>query len=416
MRHIEDIRQEAKRFSAYKLFTSLAASAGLVASFEIIATLTQQPRNPGPALLISVVSSTFFGGIGVGAVITIASTAYFAVFLSDAGRIFHYSAESGWRLGLTAVAFSVTTALLGLLKFRLDNARRSQRKTIAELIESRADLSRRVEQRARELSSLLEVLPQIVWKTKLDGSNEYVNKKWLDYTGLSRAQITREGWSTLFDPSEVAETTEIWKVAAESKSPFSHELRIRRADGSYRWHLCRAFPILDANGHISEWFGTHTDIEEQKQLQNELLRAKQEAEEVSQMKSAFLATVSHEIRTPLSAIIGFSRLLVEETWSEEKMKEFAQISLRNGYALSRIIDDILDLSKVEAGKLEIAKTEVSLQELLSEVVESLSVKAMEKGIGVSYRIEDTVPETFLSDAVRLRQILINIIGNAIKFT
>ncbi|RZA25509.1 MAG: PAS domain-containing sensor histidine kinase [Proteobacteria bacterium] len=263
---------------------------------------------------------------------------------------------------------------------------------------------------------LLEAIPQMVFTATPKYNFDFANQRWLDYTGLSQTQITREGWSTLFDPAEVSDTTQIWKAAADSKSAFSHELRIRRADGSYRWHLCRAFPILDANGHISEWFGTHTDIEEQKQLQNELLRAKQEAEEVSQMKSAFLATVSHEIRTPLSAIIGFSRLLVEETWPEEKMKEFAQISLRNGYALSRIIDDILDLSKVEAGKLEITKSDVSMQELLSEVVESLSVKAMEKGIGVSYRIEDTVPETFLSDAVRLRQILINIIGNAIKFT
>ncbi|MES2744779.1 MAG: PAS domain S-box protein [Bdellovibrionota bacterium] len=263
---------------------------------------------------------------------------------------------------------------------------------------------------------LLEAIPQMVFTATPKYSFDFANQRWLDYTGLSQTQITREGWSTLFEPSEVAETTQIWKAASELKSAFSHELRIRRADGSYRWHLCRAFPILDAHGQISEWFGTHTDIEEQKQLQNELLRAKQEAEEVSQMKSAFLATVSHEIRTPLSAIIGFSRLLVEESWSEEKMKEFAQISLRNGYALSRIIDDILDLSKVEAGKLEIAKSDISLQELLSEVVESLSVKAMEKGIGVSYRIEDTVPETFLSDPVRLRQILINIIGNAIKFT
>jgi PAS domain S-box-containing protein len=263
---------------------------------------------------------------------------------------------------------------------------------------------------------LLEAIPQMVFTATPKYNFDFANQRWLDYTGLSQSQITLEGWTLLFDPADLPSTMESWKAAAESKSAFSHELRIRRADGRYRWHLCRALPILDATGQICEWFGTHTDIEEQKQLQGELMRAKQEAEEVSQMKSAFLATVSHEIRTPLSAIIGFSRLLVEESWPKEKMKEFAQISLRNGYALSRIIDDILDLSKVEAGKLEIAQSEISLQELLSEVVESLSVKAMEKGIGVSYRIEDTVPETFLSDAVRLRQILINIIGNAIKFT
>ncbi|RZA05154.1 MAG: response regulator [Proteobacteria bacterium] len=270
MRHIEDIRQEAKRFSAYKLFTSLAASAGLVASFEIIATLTQQPRNPGPALLISVVCSTFFGGIGVGAVITFASTAYFAVFLSDAGRLFHYSAESGWRLGLTAVAFSVTTALLGLLKFRLDNARRSQRKTIAELIESRADLSRRVEQRARELSSLLEVLPQIVWKTKLDGTDEYVNKKWLDYTGLERSDGDKTLW---MHPEDLGRTDEVWKKAIATHEPYQNEFRIRGKDGNYRWFLGRGDPTYTPEGTQDGWIGTITDIHDQKIAREEALKA-----------------------------------------------------------------------------------------------------------------------------------------------
>lgn len=263
---------------------------------------------------------------------------------------------------------------------------------------------------------LLEAIPQMVFTARPDYRFDFANQRWMDYTACTQSQIANEGWQNLVEPDDLQKVQAHWREASASKSAFSHELRLRRGDGTYRWHLCRALPILDMNDEICEWFGTHTDIEEQKQLQGQLLKAKQEAEEVSHMKTAFLATVSHEIRTPLSAIIGFSRLLVEESWTEEKMKEFAQISLRNGYALSRIIDDILDLSKVEAGKLEVAKSDISLQELLSEVVESLSVKAMEKGIGVSYRIENNVPESFLSDSVRLRQILINIIGNAIKFT
>ncbi|RZA10273.1 MAG: PAS domain-containing hybrid sensor histidine kinase/response regulator, partial [Proteobacteria bacterium] len=247
-------------------------------------------------------------------------------------------------------------------------------------------------------------------------SFDYANQRWLDYTGMSQAEIAANGWSQLFKQEDAENTMILWQKASSEASAFSHEVRIRRGDGTYRWHLCRALPIVDMDGNICEWFGTHTDIEEQKQIQSELLAAKQEAEEVSQLKSAFLATVSHEIRTPLSAIIGFSRLLAEETWTEDKMREFAQISLRNGYALARIIDDILDLSKVEAGKLEVARTQVSVQELLAEVMESLSVKAMEKSIGVNFHIDEKVPETIYSDSTRLRQILVNIIGNAIKFT
>lgn len=263
---------------------------------------------------------------------------------------------------------------------------------------------------------LLEAIPQMVWSARADFRFDYANRRWLDYTGMSQAEITKDGWTKLFDPEDAEHTMLLWRTAAEQKSPFSHDVRIRRGDGSYRWHLCRALPILDINGNISEWFGTHTDIEEQKQLQSELMTAKQEAEEASQLKSAFLATVSHEIRTPLSAIIGFSLLLTEEKWHEEKMREFAQIALRNGYALARIIDDILDLSKVEAGKLEISRTDISISELLSEVLESLSVKAQEKAIALLLKIDEDVPRALATDPIRLRQILVNIIGNAIKFT
>ncbi|RYZ51118.1 MAG: PAS domain S-box protein, partial [Proteobacteria bacterium] len=263
---------------------------------------------------------------------------------------------------------------------------------------------------------LLEAIPQMVWSASPDYNFAYANQRWLDYTGMSEAEIAAEGWSKLFDVEDADKMRATWAEANQSKSAFSQEIRIRRGDASYRWHLCLALPILDGNGEITEWFGTYTDIEEQKQLQSKLIAAKQEAEEVSQLKSAFLATVSHEIRTPLSAIIGFSRLLAEESWPEEKMREFAHISLRNGYSLSRIIDDILDLSKVEAGKLEVAKTEISIHELVEEVIESLSVKAMEKSIGIRCKIDEDIPDLILSDATRLRQILVNIVGNAIKFT
>jgi PAS domain S-box-containing protein len=263
---------------------------------------------------------------------------------------------------------------------------------------------------------LIEAIPQMVWSASPDFRFSYANQRWIDYTGMSETEIATDGWNLLFDREDAEKLRSTWAESTANKSAFSQEIRIRRGDNTYRWHLCLALPILDANGDITEWFGTHTDIEEQKQIQLELITAKQEAEEVSQLKSAFLATVSHEIRTPLSAIIGFSKLLAEEVWPEEKMREFAHISLRNGYSLSRIIDDILDLSKVEAGKLEVARTEVSIHELVEEVIESLSVKAMEKSIGIRCKIDNDIPDLIMSDATRLRQILVNIVGNAIKFT
>jgi CheY-like chemotaxis protein len=138
--------------------------------------------------------------------------------------------------------------------------------------------------------------------------------------------------------------------------------------------------------------------------------------DANQTKSTFLANMSHEIRTPLGAILGFSELILNHDLSEREKEEASEVIRRNGNLLSHIIDDILDLSKVEAGKLEIDKVEANFEELLSEIQTLLSLKAREKGITLTITTESTVPKTIVTDTLRVRQILFNIVGNAIKFT
>jgi signal transduction histidine kinase len=148
----------------------------------------------------------------------------------------------------------------------------------------------------------------------------------------------------------------------------------------------------------------------------ELIQAKQAAEEANKAKSTFLANMSHEIRTPLGVVLGFSELLMSpETTSEEKAVCMATIK-RNCELLSSIINDILDLSKVETGKLDIEIQNVVIEEVLNEISSHLSLKAQEKGVEYRVQTEGDIPRTIRTDPIRLRQILINIIGNAIKFT
>jgi len=144
--------------------------------------------------------------------------------------------------------------------------------------------------------------------------------------------------------------------------------------------------------------------------------AKEDAERANRLKSAFLANMSHEIRTPLGAIVGFTDLLRDPSLSKEEHSNYIKIVTRNGEQLSAIINDILDLSKVEAGHLTLEFTETRLDEIVTDVVSLLRVKANEKDLALEYLVEDSAIESIVTDSLRLRQILMNIIGNAVKFT
>jgi len=142
----------------------------------------------------------------------------------------------------------------------------------------------------------------------------------------------------------------------------------------------------------------------------------QEAEAANITKTRFLANMSHEIRTPLGAILGFTELLMEENLPQQERKEYLGIIYRSARSLSQLIDDVLDLSKVEMGRLEVEKTSFVLKNVINDVIALLRIKAQEKSLSLRLFTESSVPETLISDSNRIRQILVNIIGNAIKFT
>lgn len=158
------------------------------------------------------------------------------------------------------------------------------------------------------------------------------------------------------------------------------------------------------------------DITERQKIAQALLEAKEAAETANLAKSAFLANMSHEIRTPLGAILGFADLVVDPQSQTFEKANFVAAIKRNGELLSTIINDILDLSKVEAGKMEISVREATLADLLTDTKTMLDLQAKDKGIALNIDIDPNVPKTIKTDPLRLRQILINIIGNAIKFT
>ncbi|MGZ3787303.1 MAG: PAS domain S-box protein [Bacteriovorax sp.] len=277
-------------------------------------------------------------------------------------------------------------------------------------------IRKEVEASEERYRSLTDTIPQMMWASTPAGVVNFANERCLQYTGLSSQTKYRDGWIKTIHDHDFPQVNKSWLTSMETGQPFKEEYRIKNVDGEYRWFSVRANPVRDLGGNILYWNVTATDIEDHKKIERELESAKENAENANATKTAFLANMSHEIRTPLGAILGFSELLKSANLSSELRDQYIETISRNGKSLTRIIDDILDLAKVEAGRLDIEHIDFALKNLLSEVVELLSEKTKQKGIYLNLSIDENVPPVIYSDPTRLRQIFINIIGNAVKFT
>jgi hypothetical protein len=271
----------------------------------------------------------------------------------------------------------------------------------------------------RELETLRQLadgLPQIVWVARPDGSHEYYNKRWYDYTGLTLEESTDTAWSKRFHPDDRQLAEDLWAEALRGGVPYEIEFRLQRAaDGEFRWFLGRALPHRDANGKIVNWFGTCTDIHDQK-LAEDALRTRHDAmSHENSQKDEFLALVSHELRTPLNAVFGWTRLMQEHVLGEAERAQAVDSIMRNAEAQARLIEDVLDITRIVNQNLSLDREIVQLWRVVTEAIDAVLPSADTKGVSLISEVEshDVLVH---ADPMRLEQVMTNLLANAVKFT
>ncbi len=216
-------------------------------------------------------------------------------------------------------------------------------------------------------------------------------------------------------PDDIGQLRERIETTMQSGVAFETEHRIVKQNGEERILLARGRVLHNEHRQIIKLLGIGQDITERKRDEQELIKAKIAAEEAARAKAEFLATMSHEIRTPMNGVIGMTDLVMETSLDEEQRDCIETIRV-SGEALLNVINDILDYSKIESGKLIIEQRPLDLRTCIEEVFDILALRAHAKDLELLYEVPEDLPPTILGDATRLRQILVNLVGNAIKFT
>jgi two-component system, sensor histidine kinase and response regulator len=224
-----------------------------------------------------------------------------------------------------------------------------------------------------------------------------------------------EQWSRTVLPEDLPLAEGALDTVLKKKSRSAVDFRIRRADGSIRYLAAAEGPVLDDQGNVSKIIGVNIDVTSRKEAEADLHRAKEEAEAANRAKSEFLANMSHEIRTPMNGIMGMTELVLD-TELDSEQREYLTLAKISADSLLSLINDILDYSKIEAGKLDIDAIDFNLGDCLGDTMKTLSLRAHQKGLELAFEIEPNVPDAIVGDPGRLRQIVLNLVGNAIKFT
>jgi len=290
---------------------------------------------------------------------------------------------------------------------------------ICRIIGTSTDITRHKQSEAalKKLGVAVKQSPAVVVITGLDGTIEYVNPRFTRLTGYSAQEVIGKN-PRLFQSGLVPKEVygKLWKRVLSGQE-WHGEFYNKKKDGELYWEEAVIAPILNEEGIITNFVAVKEDITEKKKLWSELIAAKEKAEESDRLKTAFLANISHEIRTPMNGILGFSELLKEPHLSGEEQAEYIGLIEQSGLRMLNIINELIDISRIEAGETALLIAEISLNRLMRELHAFFNPEAVKKGLRLGcfpgLSDEESRIET---DSSKLSQILTNLIQNALKFT
>ena len=288
------------------------------------------------------------------------------------------------------------------------------------LVDRSADLALRESE--HNWRTLADSGSTLILTTGVDETLEFVNQAWVEFSGNTPEARPGAGWLEAIHPDDRERCLGLQARHGDQRQAFSLDYRLRRQDGEYRWFRDTATPRYDSQGRFVGYIDQLIDItdrveaeREQRELSRKLMLAKQAAEAANVAKSAFLANMSHEIRTPMNAVIGLSQRLLDDDLTPRQGDYLAKIH-QSAAALLGLLNDILDYSRIEAGQLRSEALPLRLDTLLADTLALFGPRAEEKQLALTCDRDPEVPTDLVGDPLRLRQVINNLVGNALKFT
>ena len=305
----------------------------------------------------------------------------------------------------------------GLCSFRL-NWRENCLEGVITDISARKQAESELEAQRAYLNQIIDVVPSAIFVKTLEGCFLTINKAGAAMYGSTVKNILGKYDADLIeDPAQRIELLEIHQQVMATRQPQILPTQIiKNPQGELRWYQTIISPFMKPDRRVQGTIGAATDITPLKQAEDKLRQAKEAAESANKAKSTFLANMSHELRTPLNAILGFSQLMTRSGSLNDKQQNYLSTISRSGEHLLMLINDVLEMSKVEAGKITLNENNFDLYALLDGLQSMFQFKAESKGLQLSCERMSPLPQYICTDEVKLRQVLVNLLGNAIKFT
>ena len=264
-----------------------------------------------------------------------------------------------------------------------------------------------ISERDAQFRTLANAIPQLAWIANNDGGRVWFNERWFEYTGESLVSSRDFGWMRVHDDEAAAALLDRQQAAFRLGTTWEETVRLRGRDGRFRWFLTRAMPVRDADGIITQWFGTNTDI-------TDTWVARMEAERATKSRDEILAVLAHDLRNPMHAILGAAAMLAVTAEEDKRRRQVGMIQ-RATEGMDRLVTDLLDVARLDSGAFAINRKPVELAAVIRQALDLCEGQAAARNLTLRNEIGGAIP-VITGDAGRLLQLLSNLLGNAMKFS